>query len=62
MLPCLFKGAWLFFLKKASDHAPRALPMNEVPKELLEKARAAIYKEDERARSLPKWLESLIKS
>jgi hypothetical protein len=25
--------------------------MNEVPKELMEKARAAIYEEDERARS-----------
>jgi predicted small metal-binding protein len=37
--------------KKASDHAKKVHHMNEVPKELMEKARAAIYEEDERARS-----------
>jgi predicted small metal-binding protein len=37
--------------KKASDHAKKVHHMNEVPKELMEKAHAAIYKEDERKRS-----------
>jgi predicted small metal-binding protein len=36
---------------KASDHAKKVHHMNEVPNELMEKARAAIYEEDERKRS-----------
>jgi len=36
---------------KASDHAKKVHHMNEVPNELMEKVRAAIYEEDERKRS-----------
>jgi predicted small metal-binding protein len=36
---------------KASDHAKKVHHMNKVPNELMEKARAVIYEEDERKRS-----------